>query len=234
MTPVFALLLAALAQAPAATEASPPEEMIDFLGRRRLCGELPSPAERAAFAQAEWRRLACGSLAAEALQWRAHFRGNAEALAWLDRDPRDFRVVGAIVVHSWDGPPGAYVRRMEWSGSEEGGPVPFRLVIDTEAENGAATLFTASYGDVPARSFRIDNARFPWLDLQSARAALGNRTPQGELQIALRFGFRRGYCPDSDGDDRPHLFVRFARDRISASYEDRSNCGFRRASLTIP
>ena len=53
------------------------------------------------------------------------------------------------------GPPGAYVHRMEWSGTEEGGPTPFRLSIDGDAENGAATLITASYGDVPVRSLAV-------------------------------------------------------------------------------
>lgn len=228
MIPLLAFLVAAIAQpAAAASEPPPPpEEMIDFLGRRRLCLELPAEAGRSLAEQAEWRRLVCGALPAEERHWRIRYRGNAAALFWLDRDPRDFRLTG-IVVSGWDGPPPAYVHRMEWSGTESGGPAAFRLVIDSDAENGGATLFTAAWGDVPARSFRTDNARFPWLDLQSARAALGG----DYFYVDLRFGYRCGYCADSD-DDRPHLSLTFRRDRVTASYEDRTNCGFRRVSLT--
>jgi hypothetical protein len=223
------LLLAALALAqPTATldPAPPPEAMVDFLGRRRLCLELPAPDQRNAYEQSESRRLACTGLAAEERVWRDRYRGSADALAWLDRDPRDFRMPG-IMVRSGDGPPGAYVHRMEWTGTENGGPAPFRLGIDSDAEQGATTLITASYGDVPERSFRVDNARFPWLDLQSVRASLGTDL----LRIDLRFGYRRGYCGELDEDDRPILTIRFARDRASATFEDRTNCAIRNVEL---
>lgn len=226
----MALLLAALllAQPAAAPDpVPPPEEMIDFLGRRRLCLELPAPSERTNHHQSEWRRLACSSLASEERAWREHYRGNPAVLGWLDRDPRDFQVPGVIVVRSWDGPPGAYVHRMEWTGTENGGPAPFRLSIDTDSESGAATSITASFGDAPARTLRIDNARFPWLDLQSASAALGS----GILRVDIRFGYRRGYCAHRDEDDRPRLTIRFARDRVGASFEDATNCTFRNVDL---
>ena len=227
MTLLLAVLL--LAQPAAGAEpAPPPTEMVDFLGRRRLCLELPAPAERSAAYQAEARRLACARIASAARRWRDHYRGNAAALAWLDRDPRDFRIPGIIMVRSGDGPPGAYVHRMEWTGTENGGPAPFRLSIDSDAENGAATFITASFGGVPARTFRVDNARFPWLDLQSVNAALGSDL----LRVEIRFGYRRGYCADQDGDDRPRLTVRFARDRVTASFEDRTNCEVRNVDLT--
>jgi hypothetical protein len=203
--------------------------MVDFLGRRRLCLALPAAAERAAADQAEWRRLACASLASEERGWRDRYRGNAAALAWLDRDPRDFRVPG-ITVRSWDGPPGAYVHRMEWTGTENGGPAGFHLAIDSDADSGAATIVTASYGDLPARSFRIDNARFPWLDLQSVKAALGD----DRLRVDIRFGYRRGYCADQGEDDRPLLSIAFRRSRVTARYLDRTNCGTRNVSLTGP
>jgi hypothetical protein len=224
----FLLAALLLAQPVAAADLQPPPaEMIDFLGRRRLCLELPAPGERSAAYQAEARRLACASLGAEERVWRDHYRGNAAVLAWLDRDPRDFRIPG-IMVRSGDGPPGAYVHRMEWSGTENGGPAAFHLSIDSDAENGAATLITASYGDVPARTFRIDNGRFPWLDLQSVDAALGRDL----LRVGIRFGYRRGYCAALDEDDRPTLTVRFGRDRIGAAYEDPTNCTFR--SVVLP
>jgi len=224
--------LAALAPPAAATPepGQPPEEMIDFLGRRRLCLELPPPTERNAADQAEGRRLACDALPSEERRWRDRYRGNAAASAWLDQDPRNFRIRNVIVVSSYDGPPRAYVHRMEWTGTESGGPVPFRLAIDSDAENGAATLFTASFGDVPARTFRIDNRNFSWLDLQSVGAALG----RDRLRVDIRFGHRRGYCADLDEDDRPHLVITFRRDRVSAAYQDRTNCGSNFVSLTGP
>jgi hypothetical protein len=229
---LFAALL--IAQPAAAPDPEPPpEEIIDFLGRRRLCLELPPPAERSIFHQSEWRRLACASLASEERMWRDHYRGNAGALAWIDRDPRDFRMPG-IIASGYDGPASAFVHRIEIEGTENGGPARFRLTIDSDSENGGATLFTASYGDVPARSFRIDNSLFPWLDLQSVRTALRAQPPGDDLTLDIRFGYQRGYCAQVDGDDRPRLNISFHRDRVSANYEDRTNCGFRRVSLTGP
>jgi hypothetical protein len=227
------LLLAALllAQPAAAPDPAPPTEMIDFLGRRRLCLDLPASAERTAFAQSESRRLACASIASEERMWRDHYRGNAAALAWLDRDPRDFRVPG-IMVSGYDGTPAPYVHRIALSGTDNGGQSPFHLSIDSDTENGGATIFTASWGDVPERSFRIDNARFPWLDLQSVRTAMTAQAPRGSFTVELRFGYRRGYCADRDEDDRPRLRIRFARDRVSAAYEDRTNCAVRNVDLT--
>jgi len=226
--PPMPLLLAALllAQPAPAPDAPPPEAMVDFLGRRRLCLGLSAPEQRNAYEQSESRRLACPSLAAEERVWRERYRGNADALAWLDRDPRDFRMP-VITVSSGDGPPGAYVHRMEWTGTENGGPAQFRLGIDSDAEQGAATLITASYGDVPARTLRIDNAHFPWLDLQSVRASLGPDL----LRVEIRFGYRRGYCDALDHDDRPTLIIHFSRDRASASFQDRTNCAIRNVDL---
>jgi hypothetical protein len=220
------LLLSPLlaAQAAAAPEPEPPPtEMVDFLGRRRLCLALPAPAERNAFDLSEARRLACASIAAEERVWRDHDRGNANALAWLDRDPRDFRVPG-LMVSGYDGPPSSYIHRIELSGTDSRGQAPFHLDIDSDAENGGATVFTLSYGDVPARSFRIENAHFPWLDLQSVRTAMSAPSPGGYFTVELRFGYRRGYCPAPEEDDRPRLRIRFARDRVSALFEDRTNC----------
>ncbi len=206
--------------------AAPPEEMVDFLGRRRLCLALQAPDQRNVHEQSESRRLACASLAAEERVWRDRLRGNANGLAWLDRDARDFRLPG-MTVRSGNGPPGAYVHRMEWNGTENGGPAQFHLSIDSDAELGAATWISASYGDAAARTFRIDNARFPWLDLQSVRAALGDDM----LRIDIRFGYRRGYCGELDEDDRPNLTIRFTRDRVRATFEDRTNCAIRNVDL---
>ena len=228
---MFLLAALLLAQPAAAPDPEPPAEMIDFLGRRRLCLALSGPAALTAFEQAERRRLACGMLASEERSWRDRFHGNAGALAWLDRDPTDFRVPG-VLASGYDGPRYAYVHRIELQGTESGGPGSFHLIIDSDAENGGATLFTATIAGLPARTFRIDNARFPWLDLQTVRTAFGVQPPRDYLTVDLRFGYRRGYCVDADQDDRPHLRISFYRDRIAASYEDRTNCGFRQVSLT--
>lgn len=224
-------LVVVVAQAPAAEPGPPPEAMVDFLGRRRLCLALAPPADRTADQQAESRRLACDALPSEERSWRQRFRADANARAWLDGDPRDFRLPG-IIVSSRDGPLPAYVRRIEWSGTELGGSATFRLSIDSDAENGGATLFTASYGDVPGRTYRIDNARFPWLDLQSVRTALGDGPGGTALRVDIRYGYRRGYCGDQDGDDRPVLSLVFARDGVSAADQDRANCRMTRLPLS--
>ena len=224
----LALVLVA-AQAAAAEPAPPPEAMIDFLGRRRLCLALPPLAARDAPQQAEWRRLACDALPSEERRWRQTARGDAAAFGWLDSDPRDFRLP-AIVVSSAAGPPGAYVHRLIWAGTDNGGVIPFRLEVDSDADNGATTVITASFGDVPARAFRLDNARFAWLDLQGVRAALD--AGGTELRVDIRYGFRRGYCGDRDGDDRPSLSLAFARDGVSAADQDRTNCRMTRLPLS--
>ena len=229
MSLILAIALAA-AQAQAAEPGPPPEALIDFLGRRRLCLALPLLADRSAVQQAEPRRLACDALPGEERIWRQRFRADAGARAWLDSDPRDFRLPG-IIVSSRDGPPPAYVRRIDWSGTELGGSATFRLSIDSDAENGGATVFTATYGDVPGRTYRIDNARFPWLDLQSARAALGDGPGGNALRVDIRYGYRRGYCGDQEDDDRPVLTLVFARDGVSATDQDRMNCRLTRLPL---
>jgi hypothetical protein len=225
--PLALALIAAQAAGP--EPAPPPEAMIDFLGRRRLCLALPPLANRTTFQQAESRRLACDALPGEERRWRETARGDAAALGWLDSDPRDFRLP-AIIVSSAAGPPGAYVHRLLWTGTDNGGVVPFRLEVDSDADNGATTVITASFGDLPARSFRLDNARFAWLDLQGVRAALD--AGGADLRIDIRYGFRRGYCGDRDSDDRPSLSLVFARDGVSATDQDRANCGMTRRPLS--
>ena len=194
MSLLFASLLAALAQPAAAPEpGQPPEEMIDFLGRRSLCLELPARRPSARLAdQAEWRRLACAALPSEERRWRDRYRGNAAVSAWLDQDPRNFRLP-SVTVSGWDGPPPAYVHRMEWTGTESGGPAAFHLAIDSDAENGAATSFTASYGDVPARTFRHRQCALSLARPAERHARRSERWPRLS-PVDIRFGYRRGYC----------------------------------------
>lgn len=86
---ILALLLAAQAAATPAdllqTE-DPPIEMIDFLGRRRVCAEQREEGGETS----PW--LHCANLPDEEREWRARSAGNAIALAWLDQDPRRFHL----------------------------------------------------------------------------------------------------------------------------------------------
>jgi hypothetical protein len=223
VSPAPPLIDPAAVSLPAVDGDVPPTAMIDFLGRRRLCGELPTEADRPAYHRAEWARLACARLPAEEGEWRRLYRADTRVIAWLDRDPQNFQLP-FILMSFWDGPPPADVREMEWTGTHAGGGGRFRVRIRTDAENGATTLVTASFDDVPPRTYRIDNARFPEIDLQSVHAAFGEPGPQHELHVGLRYGYRRGYCEQNEADDRPRLSLTFERDRIQAAYQDRINC----------
>ena len=68
---------------------------------------------------------------------------------------------------------------------------------------------------------------FPGSTCKAPRAALG----AGLLRVDIRFGYRRGYCAELDEDDRPRLTIRFTQDRVSASFEDRTNCAIRNVAL---
>jgi hypothetical protein len=204
----------------------PPEQIIDFLGRRRLCRELPEPADRRAGDEREWRRLNCASLPDEERSWRARYETNAGVRLWLDQDPREFRLP-RIVVSSNDGPPRGDVHRMEVTGVSYDDGSPFRLSIDTEAGDGRYTSFTASFAGLPDRVFMIDNARFPYVDLQSLEVAFGRSSPNERLILDLRYGYPRDYCSDAAfDDDRPGVIIYFSRAEPHAYHRDMTNCGY--------
>jgi len=202
----------------------PPEEMVDFLGRRRLCLELPEPADRLAGDEREWARLNCTSLPEEERTWRTRYQSNADVRRWLDQDPRRFHLP-SIWVSGYDGPPDGDATRLEISGVSFEDGSPFRVAVDRGAGNGRFTTFAVSFADVPARTFAIENARFPGLDLQSMMVFYGRPSPNERLLVKLRFGYPRGYCAVGQEDDRPELSIGFSRTEIDGDYLDRTNCG---------
>jgi hypothetical protein len=216
---ILVAFLALQAAAPASDDFSrtevPPTEMIDFLGRRRICTEQSEGGGETS----PWLR--CASLPAEERAWRARSVGNAAALRWLDLAPRRFRL-NEVVVSSWHGPPPAEPRRVEQSGTEYRTGEPYRLLIDSEADGGRSTRITASFANLPIRTFTIDNADIPFLDLQTLRVNLG--TQRGRLSVRLRYGDPRGYCAAGDQDDRPELSIVFDREEIHADRQDMANC----------
>lgn len=202
---------------------NPPTEMVDFLGRRRLCGELPEPEHRDAGYRQEAQRLRCASLPEEERGWRARYAGNAAVLRWLDLEPERFRL-NNVVISAWDGPPAARPRRIEQSGVDARTGEPYRLVIVTDGNHGR-TRITASFAGIPQRSFTLDDHQIPLLDLQSLRVALGTppvRRPR--LYLMLRYGEARGYCFLEDEDDRPELQIVFDGDGVRGYRTEGSNC----------
>jgi len=200
----------------------PPTEMIDFLGRRRLCAELPEPAERDADYRREAERLRCAGLPVEERAWRARYAGQPDVLRWIDRDPLGFHL-NSILISAWHGPPGAYVRRVEQRGIDVQTGRPYHLVIDGQTDSNWVRI-TASYLDRPERSFTLDARRFPWLDLQSLEVSLGTPPREGWLHLTMRYGERRGYCAIGETDDRPQVVVIFERERIMGQRSERPNC----------
>lgn len=236
---MFALALAAIAlqppPAPGAREPilpEPPGEMIDFLGRRRLCAQLdlggePEEPRFHHYREVELARLQCNRIAGEERLYRERYAGRADVLVWLNRDPERFnlgRDAGMIMVSTWDGPPGGDARRVEQRGRDARSGAPYRVIVDADADGGRLTAITASFGTVPARTFYIDNRRITLLDLQSLAVAVRTVAPHEQLVVLLRFGYRRGYCADV-GDDRPKLDLSFRPGEVTAQAEDRTNCG---------
>ena len=224
---ILPLLLAAQAAAPPADDPrlweDPPTEMVDFLGRRRLCAELPEPEHRDADYRGEAERLQCAALPAEEHGWRARYAGNAEVLRWIDRDPRGFHL-NSVLVNAWHGPPGALPRWIEQRGVDARTGQPYHLVVDAGVDGGRSTRITASYATHPARSFTVDNARLPRLDLQSIQLMLGTHAGRDEFHVIMRYGYFRGYCELGDEDDRPRLQLVFLADGVSGYRTDRTNC----------
>ena len=222
VVPLLAVAAALHPTDPSLSWPEPPEPLIDFLGRRGLCLNIPEEAERTDNDREEWSRLSCATLHQEETNWRTRYASDRDVLRWLDQDPQDFRYP-AVIAHSYHGPPVAEARQVAISGVASQSDTPFHLVANS-AQGGRHTMFTASFAGLPARTFTIDNAQLPWLDLQTITVAMGPDRPNEELLIGLRYGFQRGYCGDLDLDDRPRIEIRFTRADVSASYQDRTNC----------
>jgi hypothetical protein len=221
------LLLAAQAAAPPLDNPhfrnDPPVEMVDFLGRRRLCAELGEPADRDAGDRQEAERLQCAALPAEEHDWRARYAGDADVLRWLDRDPLGFHL-NEVLVSVWHGPPGALPMWIEQRGVDARSGQPYHIIVDAGANGGRSTRITASYASHAERSFTVDNARVPRLDLQSLQLMLGTHAGRDEFHVIIRYGYFRGYCQIGEEDDRPLLQLVFLADGVSGYRTDRTNC----------
>jgi hypothetical protein len=224
---ILPLLLAVQAAAPPADDPrlweDPPTEMVDFLGRRLLCAQLGEPAARDAGALQEAERLQCAALPVEERAWRARYAGRPNVLRWIDRDPLDFHL-NEILVSVWHGPPGALPMRIEQRGADARTGQPYHLVVDAGVDGGRSTRITASYATHAERSFTVDNARVPRLDLQSLQLMLGTHAGRDEFHVVMRYGYFRGYCQIGAEDDRPMLQLVFLADRVSGYRTDRTNC----------
>ena len=230
------VLLAALSTNPASAtsgvgavqpdiETGPPEDMIDFLGRRKECADLAPEAGEALPAPppGSWREwLRCETLSAEEQALRRRYGSDTRAIAFLNKAPSDFRSE-AITVHTYDGPPPARVEHAEQRGVDADGRIPWRMVLDREAAEGRATAVTVSWGSYPGRTIYLDNQMFPWLDLSSAWVAIRGR-PEEALNIEMRYGAVRGWCGDVDRDDRSRVSVSFTPEGVQVSRQDRTNC----------
>jgi hypothetical protein len=218
------LLLAVLAQTLATplppgegdtlADNGPPIEMIDFLGRRRLCADADGDA-------AERERLHCAALAGEERGWRTRFAGDTRALRWLDQAPLEFRMELRLIV-TFDGPEPARPRRTEQSGTDGEGR-HYRLTIDAEADGGRSTRIAAAYDGWPERSFTLSNRAFPLIDLQSLEVGVQLLADDRSFRVELRYGHRRGYCGEL-GDDREQVTVGFGQIRVSGYATLRTNC----------
>ena len=201
----------------------PPEDMVDFLGRRRLCLDVPEASRRSPGDRREWARLSCATLPQEEAGWRSRYASDDNARRWLDLDPQEFHMP-TILVSGYDGPPGANIRQIVLEGRAFDTGLPLRLSVDRDARDGRYTIFTVTFADVTPRSFAVDNERFPYIDLQSVRVAFGRARPNEQVIVELKFGYPRGYCSVNEEDDRPTLTIRFDRSETEASYQDRVNC----------
>jgi hypothetical protein len=211
----------------------PPEEMVDFLGRRRLCLELSDYDDPNVYVERERTRLNCSSLPDEERSWRARYDSNAEVRRWLDQEPQQFRMPN-IIVHFYHGPDEGDANHVEVSGVSFDVGSPFRVAVDKAAGGGRFTTFTVSFGDLPARTFTVENARLPELDLQSMKVFSSGPSPNERLLVSLRFGYLQGYCGVGDEDDRPRLNIHFNRSEMGGNYESRTNCRSSRVELQNP
>jgi len=221
------LLAAAQAAAPPGSDPrqwnDPPTAMVDFLGRRQLCKDLGEPEHYAAYERAEAARLRCAGLPAEERAWRARYASDAAVRAWLDLDPSRFQL-NQVIINSWHGPPAARPRRIEQHGVDRAGQ-PYRLLIERNGAESGTTRITAALPGRAPRSFTLDNARVPLLDLQSLIVAFGPRGARGyQLYVKLRYGYSFGYCSLGEQDDRQEVSILFAGESIRASRSETINC----------
>lgn len=207
------------------SEADPPEDMIDFLGRRKECADFAPELNEALPAPpaGSWREwLRCDTLGAEEQALRRRYGSDRQAIAFLNQAPRDFRLQ-TIIVNTYDGPPPGKVEHAEQRGFDSDGRISWQMILDRKAAEGRATAVTVSWGSYPSRTIYLDNQMFPWLDLTSAWVAIRER-PYEALSIEIRYGPYRGWCGDTDRDDRSRVDISFKPNSADVSRQDRANC----------
>jgi hypothetical protein len=207
--------------------AEPPEDMIDFLGRRRECTSItPEPGEsRPPPPPDSWSAwLRCEDLQREEAALRRLHAGDLAAIAFLDRPPETFKL-DRLVVRGYDGPPYGLVERVAQEGLDPVRRVPWRAVLDRRARKARATSVSVSWGAHPPRTIYLDNERLAGIDLATLSVALKPEPPYEGLLLELRYGYGRGWCGALEEDDRGRIFLRFAPDLVTGRYEDMTNCG---------
>ena len=192
----------------------PAHELIDFLGRRRICAEGAEPEERPL--------LRCSALADEERAWRARYAGDEDTLRWLDQAPHLFRIEPRLWV-TFDGPVTVQANIVEQNGTDERGR-RYRLSIDRDADGGRSTRITASYGRWPARSFTLSNNAFPLIDLQSLEVGSSSFPSDPYLNVRLSYSYSRRYCDPFNHRQRPEVNVTFKSNRVHASNTQYLNC----------
>jgi hypothetical protein len=202
----------------------PPEDMIDFLGRRRECSEAAPALEGGIPPAGSWLEwLRCGELAAEEQVLRQQYAGDRTAMAYLDQEPEEFQLERFIFYT--DGWPLGLVDVVDQSGTDFSRSVQWRAHLSRLAHNGTATLVRVSWGRHPPRSIYLKHADFPHLDLASLSTFMDPRDINEGLLLELRFDARRGWCGGSfDNDDRPRVAIAFSSDNIRVSRQLGTNC----------
>lgn len=203
----------------------PPDDMIDFLGRRRECAEFaPEPGETLrpppVGSRREWWR--CEALPDEERALRRRYSGNATATAFLNQAPSEFRL-DRIVTYIHDGSRPGKVEHAEQRGFDASGRIPWEMVLDLQASQGRATSVAVSWSAQPSRTIYLDNRMFPGLDLSSAWVAV-REAPRESIDIEMRYGSGRGWCGDVDRDDRPRVSIHLGPEGVEVFRQERTNC----------
>jgi hypothetical protein len=205
----------------------PPEDMIDFLGRRRECRSIDPDREsgsRRAIEERESRWFGCGRLARDEAALRARYASLPRALDWLDLPPGKYEPPW-IVAHSYHGPPPVRVKAVELRGTDETGAISYRVSGVLGEGAVPSTRLTVSFGSGSERILHLPARLFPWVDLTSLWAAIDPDPERRQMIVQLRYGQFRGWCGHVDRDDRPGVSVVLAPDGItSVSREIMTNC----------
>jgi hypothetical protein len=193
--------------------------MIDFLGRRMLCARLPGEADRRSRDRAEWQRLGCAGLGEEERTLRTLHASDHGVLAWLNEDPERFENP-MLRTNLYDGPALGRAMQVSQRGSDKEGRG--RYEVSATVEDGRVVFNIAVDRQPPVR-FIADLAALPELDLQTLEVNYETRHPL-IFGIAVRYGYRQGYCGYLDQDDRPTLNLWIERGAPRAYRTGYVNC----------